>query len=202
MEQIGETMKAEKKPMDDIKKAKLMYSGELAFFAIVFLVLGILELTFVLNLRDIIITIFQYVGLVGGAYFIFDLIWTIKSEKKRKRNSMFDKISMLPGSLYSLTICILMIANVISEKTTKQILIGILLLYFALVYLAQAVYHWFHIHPTMLEAIEEDRKEAAKKKAETEKVNLGEKKEEAKPENKDDKVVEVTPIQKEDKSSK
>ena len=41
-----------KKKMDDLTKAKLIYSGEILLFAIIFLVLGILFLVKIIDVQD------------------------------------------------------------------------------------------------------------------------------------------------------
>lgn len=67
--------------MDETKKTKLVYSGELAFFAVAFLVLGILLLTNVLHPNNLVLRqIFVYVSLAGGAWAIADFFWCLFSQ--------------------------------------------------------------------------------------------------------------------------
>ena len=56
-----------KKKMDIMTKAKLIYSGELALFAVVLLVLAILEFTQVIKING---TGFNWVTIFGGSLLI------------------------------------------------------------------------------------------------------------------------------------
>ncbi|MDO5330705.1 MAG: hypothetical protein Q4F15_04705 [Bacillota bacterium] len=154
-----------KKKMDPIKKIKLIYSGELLVFAAVFLVLGILIVTGVISVADWKRIAFTYVTLVGCSYLIFDFIWCLKSEKHRKKSAMIDKLMILPVALFVLVfdICMLCLGYVhIPEGAEASPLFGYViggdLIYLGLVYIFQAIYHYYHPVPLMLEAIEEELK--------------------------------------------
>ena len=56
----------EKKKLDDLTKIKLIYSGELILIAIVALVIGILQLTYVLTVKDLFRRIFNWVTIFGS----------------------------------------------------------------------------------------------------------------------------------------
>lgn len=147
-----------KKKLDDITKMKLIYSGELLVFFIIFIVIGVLEVTSVLGINEVVRNIFNFVTVIGFIWIVIDLIWTLKSEKHRKSNSLFDKFSVLPVAIYILVIDIIMFINFGTlEQYIYQLFIGITLLSLGTVYLIQAIYHWFNIHPMILEAIEQDR---------------------------------------------
>ena len=167
----------EKKKLDDLTKAKLIYSGELIFFAFVFIVLGILKITNILNIsknsKAIWYTYFFVIlTFCGGIWFVVDFIWTIKSEKRRKKSSLVDKILLLPSSLATFIFDIR--AFIVGIESIREPLNGLnnnllnfytsfLFFYFAIIYIFQAFYHYKYPLPLILEEIE---KEKAEKEAE------------------------------------
>ena len=84
-----------KKKIDELTKMKLIYSGELFLFAIVGAVLGTLFIVDVIHVKDWKKWVFTILTLIGGIYFVVDLIWSIVSKKKRKKVSLFDKITLI-----------------------------------------------------------------------------------------------------------
>ena len=167
----------EKKKLDDLTKAKLIYSGELIFFAIVFIVLGILKITNILNIsknsKAIWYTYFFVIlTFCGGIWFVVDFILTIKSEKRRKKSSLVDKILLLPSALATFIVDIR--AFIVGIESIREPLAGVnnnllnfytsfLFFYFAIIYIFQAFYHYKYPLPLILEEIE---KEKAEKEAE------------------------------------
>ena len=85
-----------KKKMSDFDKTKLIYSGELLLFAVVFLVLGILILTHVIKLSKNYRYIFTFLTLAGSLFIISDFVWLLCSKKRQKKNSIVDKALVLP----------------------------------------------------------------------------------------------------------
>ena len=83
-----------------IRKIKLIYSGELLLIAVAFLVIGFLELFQVIRIKDIIQLIFKIVTLVGATWLVIDFIWTLLSPKKRAKNCLMDKAMLLPLAVY------------------------------------------------------------------------------------------------------
>ena len=163
----------EKKKLDDLTKAKLIYSGELIFFAIVFIVLGILKITNILNIsknsKAIWYTYFFVIlTFCGGIWFVVDFIWTIKSEKRRKKSSLVDKILLLPSSLATFIFDIR--AFIVGIESIREPLNGLnnnllnfytsfLFFYFAIIYIFQAFYHYKYPLPLILEEIEKEKAE-------------------------------------------
>lgn len=153
-----------KKKMDDLTKAKLIYSGELAIFAILFLVLGLLFILKIIGVASYKKWLFPILTLVGAIWVISDLIWTLLSPKKRARSSLIDKWLALPSALvfigcdsYVLT------ALIINPATTSldvffPLYIGITLLYLSGVYLFESIYHFYRPIPALIEAVKEDKK--------------------------------------------
>ena len=147
-----------KKKLDDLTKTKLIYSGELILFAIIFIVVGILEITNVIGVNDVFRYIFMFATPVGALFIIINFIWTLKSPKKRAKTSLLDVTSTLPMSIYFITIDIIMYMNFNTlEPIIYQYFIGSALLCFSVIYLIQGIYHWFYPLPSLLEELEKER---------------------------------------------
>lgn len=159
------------KKMDELTKAKLIYTIELIAFSLIAITLGILFLLGIIKVLDWKKWAFTIITLIGGCWAVIDFIWTIKSEKKRKKNSLLDKILLLPSALTLIVLDIICLINLIKDKDFTgfdnvnifKYEIGIALIYVAIVFIIEAIYHWYHPLPLLLE---EDKKE------ETEKENI------------------------------
>ncbi len=169
-------MAEEKKKMDGLKKVKLIYSGELLLFAVVFVVIGILILVGVISIKDWKRIAFSYVTLVGGAWLIADFIWTLASPKRRARKPLIDKILVLPAALTVISFDIYaFVKGMVHSDVTSPLFayfIGGDLCYLALVYFFEAFYHYKHPLPELVEAAmeEEKEKETKEENAETKEV--------------------------------
>lgn len=163
----------EKKKLDDLTKAKLIYSIELGVFSIVFLVLGILKLTNIYNLSKNTtwyVYVFLVITLLGGIWFAVDFVWTLKSEKRRKKQALIDKIILLPSSLatfifdiYAFSTGVMHVKEQLpTGNTILNYYTGGLFLYFAIIYIFQAIYHFKYPVPLLLEEIESDKEEKNK----------------------------------------
>lgn len=167
----------------DIKKAKLIYSGELLLFAIIFAVLGILFLLAVIKVREWKRWLFTIGPLVGGAWLIADFIWALVSKKRRAKVSLIDKIVVLPAGLAAMTFDIVALCNNWLLNPTEvsdlwyRYMVGSLLCYYAASYLFQSIYHWFNPIPGLFD------------------VALAPEDEEPKPEGEEKPVEEVNPIE-------
>lgn len=153
-------MEKEKKKLDEGKKAVLIYTIELLVFAVVFLVLGILFVTGVIGVNDRRRTVFTYITLAGGVFFIGDFLWALFSKKRRKKVSILDKILILPASLGMLSFDIFVLASSFTENVVFGYVIGADFLYITVIYLIEAIYHYRHPIPGLLE---EDAKKAEPK---------------------------------------
>ena len=136
-----------KKKMDIMTKAKLIYSGELALFAVVLLVLAILEFTQVIKING---TGFNWVTIFGGSLLIADFIWAIASKKRQKRIALIDKILVLPLALYLISFDIYCFA-IKPALTIYRYGIPPVLLYLCLVYTFEAIYHFKYPVPGLLD---------------------------------------------------
>lgn len=154
-----------KSKIDDLTKAKLVYSGELALFAIAFAVLGSLFLSGVLSTSDWKKWVVLTLGSAGAIWAFVDFFWTLKSAKRRASNCLLDKILVLPSALCSLGFNVFFWIKLIPFNSTYDAFfsyfLGGMLLYFTLIYLFQAIYHWFRPLPALLET-EKEKGEAEK----------------------------------------
>jgi hypothetical protein len=140
-----------------VRKIKLIYSGELLAFAVVFLVLGILELLRVIKLSDRFQLIFKIVTLVGATWLVTDFVWVMLSPKRKAKNSIMDKAMLLPLALYLYVFDIL---GFVLQPGYGYYQIGVpaAFFYISCVYAFQGIYHYYHPVPSILEMIEEAKK--------------------------------------------
>ena len=150
-----------------LKKAKKVYTIELAIFTLIFLVLGILILVDVIPLRGTFRKVLIYVSIAGSLWLLADFFWTCFSKKRRAKNSLFDKLLALPAGIAVLVLDIL--TFVIGFEESNQLhetFVGILFCYLAAAYVAQIVYHWFRPLPMLIEGAREEEEEAKNASAE------------------------------------
>ena len=132
--------------MDDFTKMKLVFSGELLIFAVVFLVLGILRLTGVIQVADDWKRyLFPIITLCGCTWFVVDLIWALASKKHREKSSLVDKSLVVPSSILVIIfdIYVLIKDPLMVSKDFFRYFTGSLFCYFALVYVFLAIYHYY-----------------------------------------------------------
>ena len=147
-----------KKKLDTLTKAKLIYSGELLVFAIVFVVIATLEFTQVIKISTRHHIIFNWVTLAGGTWILADLIWALCSKKRRKKVALIDKILHAPNGLYLITFDIYaLVTN--PDDSVFQICIPIALSYFGACYIFEAIYHYFYPVPGLVEIEKEAEKQ-------------------------------------------
>ena len=162
-----------KEKMSIEKKVKLIYSGELIFIAIVFLVLATLELCRVLKIRDWVLIAFNWITIFGGAWMIADFIWTLVSPKKRAKNSLLDKCLLLPLGIYLIVFDIICFAKQgMKEDVSYDFRLYMMtsaFYYVAVIYIFQGFYHYKHPIPSLVAAIKQEEEEAKKKEFEQEK---------------------------------
>ena len=145
------------KKLDKETKVKLIYSGELLLFAVLFLVFGILKFTKVMGYNPTRTLIFNIITLAGAAWGITDFIWAISSKKRQQRISLLDKVLLLPLVLFMITYDVICL-------TTKQAdefylyMLGSAFLYVAVIYTFEAIYHYHHPIPGLFEDDEDDEK--------------------------------------------
>lgn len=153
-----------KKKIDELTKVKLIYSGELAIFAILFFVLGLFFILEIIGVASYKKWLFPILTLVGAIWGVTDLIWTLLSPKKRAKSSLLDKWLLLPSALVFLGCDSYVLVALINNPSTTALdrffplYIGITLLYLSGIYLFQSIYHFFYPVPALINALKEDEK--------------------------------------------
>lgn len=145
------------KKLDEVTKIKLIYSGELALFSIIFIVLGILELVGVIAIKEWFLNVFKFLTLAGSAYFIFDFITCFTNKRKREKVCLVDKFSTIIFPPYLITIDVLLLTKNEFVWSNPQYFIGPLFIAFACAYIFQAIYHWFYPLKELFEDDEEEK---------------------------------------------
>lgn len=146
-----------KKKLDFLTKAKLIYSGELFLFALVFGVIALLEFLQVIKISENHKVFFNWITLFGGTWIIADFFWALFSPKRRKKVAFIDKMLHLPAGLYLVIFDLFCLITKPQNHLVYQYGIPIVLSYLCTCYGFEAVYHYFHIIPGLIE-IEEDNK--------------------------------------------
>lgn len=158
------------KKLDDLTKAKLIYSGELLIFSVLFLVLGILTMTGVIGVSERRIMILTIITLIGGAYFLFNTIWFFVSPKKRAKNSWVDTLLLFPVPLIMVPVDLIRLITGAIPNEAYPYIIGGLFLYVTVAYTIEAIYHWFVPLPILVEAAKEDAEEKEKASSEAQEI--------------------------------
>ena len=160
----------EKKKLSPETKVKLIYCGELLIIALIVIVVGALKLSGVIATKPTRLLVYNIITTVGGTWLIFDLVWALVSKKRRPKVCLLDKFLALPVGLYLFVFNTICFIDKAQGLTTNDLLVrlsvGIVLLYIGLIYIFEAIYHYFYPVPQMLEAIEEAKKEELEKEAE------------------------------------
>ena len=151
------------KKLDKETKYKLIYSGELALFAILFGVFSALKFTGLLGHNPTRALVFNWITIFGGTWGIADFIWAISSKKRQQRISLLDKFLLLPLSIFIITYDLICFINK-PEPSFYSIMIGIAFAYVAVVYCFEAVYHFYHPIPGFLDDEEDEEKRENSKK--------------------------------------
>ena len=142
----------QKKPkMDETKKAILFYSGELLIIGLIFGVLGLLMLLGIYQSSDTRRQIFVWITLVGGFLMIGDFFWTLLSKKHRQKSSLLDKIIILPAGISFIVYDIYTLIYGV-EAVLHASVVGSVFCYIFVIYAFEAVFHYFHPLPLLLEA--------------------------------------------------
>ena len=151
-----------KKKMDFATKAKLIYSGELLIFAILFLVLATLKFLNVMKFNATRITIFNWITLFGGTWLLVDLIWALFDKKRQKRIAIIDKIIHAPAGVYLITFDLFCLIAKPEDPVFYQYGVAIVFTYLGLCYTFEAIYHFKYPVPGIIDAVEQEKIESAK----------------------------------------
>ena len=166
-----------KKKMDLMTKAKLFYSGELAIFAVVFLVLAILEFTEIIKING---TGFNWVTIFGGFLIIGDFVWAMVSKKRQKKIALIDKILVLPLAVYLISFDLYCFIGQ-PEVTIYRYCIPPVMLYLCLVYTFEAIYHFKYPVPGLLEIEEKVNQAEQQEVVDTQEAEIIEEKKDEEP---------------------
>ena len=147
-----------KKKMDDLTKAKLIYSIELLVFSVAFLVVAILKMTGVIPTNETRQLVFNWITLFGGSWIIADCIWAIVDKKRQKRIALIDKIIHVPAGIYLIAYDLYCLIAKPTDSRIFQFGFPIALTYLCLCYMFEAFYHYKYPVPGLLEAAKEDEK--------------------------------------------
>ena len=169
----------EKKKLDNLTKAKLIYSIELGVFSVLFLTIAILKyldvITFSERYRQ---WVFPIITLLGGTWLIIDFIWAIVSPKHREKSALIDKFLIAPASLATIAFDIYLLINgpLNVEYVIFKTYSATLFIYISIIYAFQAIYHFKHPLPYLVNEIKKAEEEEEKEKLlEEEKKNEQEK---------------------------
>ena len=146
------------KKVDPHRKIKLIYSGELLLFAVLFLVFGILKITKVMGYNETRRIVFNWITIFGGAWIITDLVWGLVSKKRRLRICLLDTFLALPVALFMISFDFI---SLIAKPTNDDFYIysiGGAFLYISVIYFFQSIYHYFKPIPGLLDDEEEEQK--------------------------------------------
>ncbi len=145
--------------MDPHKKIKLIYSGELLLFAVIFLVVAILKLTRVMGYNETRRIIFNWITIFGGLWGIIDFLWGALSKKRRARICLLDKALLLPLVLFIETFDFISLIAKPANENFYIYSLGFAFIYVTIIYTFQAIYHYFYPIPGLFDDEEEEQKE-------------------------------------------
>ena len=146
------------KKLDPHKKIKLIYSGELMLFAILFLVFGILRITQIMPYRETRRIVFNWITIFGAWWGIIDIVWALASKKRKARVCLLDKFLLLPLSIFIITFDLISFIAKPTNDLFYILSIGCAFLYISVIYLFQAIYHYYKPIPGLFDDLEEEQK--------------------------------------------
>ena len=175
-----------KKKLDMLTKAKLIYSGELMIFAIVFLVFAILRITGVMGVNQTRSAIFNWVTIFGGSWLIIDCLWALFSKKRRPRVALIDKILHAPAGIYLVSFDIYcFVTHPEPASDIYRVGVPVVLFYLCSCYIFESIYHFFIPIPGLLEIEAAEKAEQEAKVVDEQQAEFVESKEEG---NKDEEI--------------
>ena len=149
-----------------IKKYNKIYVIELFVIAAIVLVLATLKITGIIGSNPDFRHVFN-ITLVVGTYFLVDFVWLCYSKKRQKRNSWFDKISIMPFAISMIVVDIICLIHWNEMVEWYSLFIAIAFYYIAVIYIAQGLYHLKKPAPSIVFAAMADLNEKeAQKEAE------------------------------------
>ena len=162
-----------------LKKTIRIFTIEYLLIAAVTLVIGLLRILDVMKYSERRLLIYNILTLVGVAYIIFDLVFNLIKEKRRKKICWVDKGFAIVAAIYLLTFDILVLGKFLTDLNVIKYMVGAVLLYASAMSLFLGIYHYKYPTAQILDVVEEEYKqkveeeqaEAEKQKIEAEKEN-------------------------------
>ena len=142
-----------------IKKYKLIFFLEYMAIGVILLTVGFLKIFDIIPYNESRLLLYNIITLVGVAYLLFDLVFSLSITKRRVRFSLIDKIFPLIAAIYLLVFDILVLAKINTDMMFIKYSIGAVLIYAGTVSLILGVYHHFKPSRQLLDAIEEEYQE-------------------------------------------
>lgn len=156
-----------KAKMDPAKKTKLIYSGELVVFSVIFLVIGFFKLFGVIGTNPTYRLVFSIITSCGALFMYGDFLFSLINKKRRAKVCLLDKIINLPAATYLIVyniLSFLAIGNVIVlPELFYKISMAAVIFYLSGSYCFQGIYHYFNPTKELLEAIQLDEEERKRK---------------------------------------
>lgn len=159
-----------------IKKFNKIYVIELFAIAAVIIALATLKLIGIIGKSQNFRHIFNIITLIAATWMIIDLVWLIKSKRRQRRNSWFDKITVIPFAIFLIVFDIICLIHWQDENLSYfSLTVAIAFYYVSAVYIAQGIYHIRHPHPSIVEAAMDEYKEQQKIQKESENKQVDDK---------------------------
>lgn len=150
-----------------LKKANKVYVIELLVIAAIIIVLATLKLVGILGKSQSFRHVFNIITTVGFVWITTDFVLMFTSKRHRKRNSMFDKVTLLPFAIALIVLDIICFINWDVETLEYfSLAVSIIFYYAAAVYIAQALFHIKHPLPSIIAIANEDAKAKTEPKEE------------------------------------
>ena len=145
-----------KQKMDPMKKVKLIYSGELLFFALIFITISILKFVGVIAYNSTRSAIFNWITIFGGSWLIADLIWALFDKKRQKRIALIDKFIHAPAGAYLIAFDLYCLISQTKDPNVFRYGVAAVLAYLGLCYTFEAIYHYYFPIPGLLDVVVEE----------------------------------------------
>lgn len=142
-----------------VKKYNKIYVIELFVIAAILVVLATLKITGIIGTSANFRHVFNIITLVASLWIISDFVWLCFSKKRQRRNSWFDKISLLPFAVAMIVVDIICLIHWNDDITYYSTFISIAFYYIALIYVAQGIVHIYKPSPAIVSAAIEEYKE-------------------------------------------
>lgn len=136
------------------KKYRRIFTIEYIVISLVLFLIGFLRMFEVIPYSENRLLVYNIITLVGVAYIIFDLFWSLR-KAKRADFSLIDKLPPLFLAAFLLVFDILVLGKFVTNPYFTKYSVSIVLLYAGTYALCMGIYHYFKPQKMVLEAVEE-----------------------------------------------